>query len=73
MTTKNSNIVPISFIAGTGGRMVSYLINSARCNIPTQIEFSKYGNAHALWDLNIELCTVTHDPSLPVTNHIEFF
>lgn len=48
----NNNIIPIAFLAGTGGRMVDYLLNSAKNptwykNSQDKTKLSKFGNAHA--------------------------
>ena len=73
MNKKHANIIPISFIAGSGGRFVSYLINSAKCTKPVQIQLSEHGNAHDLWNLNIELCTTPFPIPFPVGEHAKFF
>lgn len=73
MSRKHTDIVPISFIAGTGGRFISYLLNSAKCNIPVQIQFSKYGNAHDIWNLDIEVAATPYDCTVPIDKHISFF
>ena len=73
MIKKNNNIIPISFIAGSGGRFVSYLINSAKCTKPVQLQFSERGNAHDLWNLEIELTSTPFPIPFPVGEHAKFF
>jgi len=73
MSQKNTDIVPISFIAGTGGRFISYLLNSAKCNTPVQIQFSNYGNAHDIWNLGIEIAATPYDCAVPIDKHVSFF
>ena len=73
MITKNANIIPITFVAGSGGRFISYLINSAKAVNPKKIEFSKYGNAHAIWDLNIELVSTPFNNFVPAGEHAKIF
>ena len=70
---KNNNIIPISFIAGSGGRFISYLINSAKCTKPVQLQFSERGNAHDLWNLEIELATTPFPIPFPVGEHAKIF
>lgn len=73
MSQKNFDIIPISFISGTGGRFISYLLNSAKSNVPVEIKFSKYGNAHDIWNLDIEIGATPYDLTTPLDKHITFF
>ena len=41
------DIIPISFMSGTGGNFLCHFIVSAKQNAEDIIELSKYGNAHA--------------------------
>jgi hypothetical protein len=40
------DIIPVTFMGGTGGNFLCHLIISAKRNIQDIIELSKYGNAH---------------------------
>ena len=70
---KNKNIVPITFIAGTGGRFISYLINSAKAIESTPLKLSKYGNAHAIWDLEIEIASTPFNNLTSSAENAKFF
>lgn len=43
---KTKNIVPITYLSGTGGNFISWFVNNANHNIQHTIELSKHGNAH---------------------------
>jgi len=44
---KITNIIPISFMGGTGGHFLAYLINSASRKNTNRVQLSEYGNAHS--------------------------
>jgi hypothetical protein len=46
MTQKNTNIIPIRYMSGTGGQFLSNFITAAKNNNKKEIVLSPYGNAH---------------------------
>ena len=40
------DIIPVTFIGGTGGNFLCHFIVSAKRNIKNIIELSEHGNAH---------------------------
>jgi len=46
MTQKNTNIIPIRYMSGTGGQFLSNFITAAKNNNKKEIILSSYGNAH---------------------------
>jgi len=47
MNQKNSEIVPVTYLGGTGGNFLSWFISLAQRNDNTIMQFSEHGNAHA--------------------------
>jgi len=46
MTTKNSNIIPIGYLGGTGGHFLGSFLTKAKYNYPDEINLSEHGNSH---------------------------
>lgn len=66
----NEDIIPISYIGGTGGNLLCHLIVSAKRNIHDVIILSEHGNAHlhSLKDLPMPLGGI----NMPDSEKIEF-
>jgi len=45
-TLPTEDIIPITFVGGTGGNFLCHFIVSAKSNIQDNIQLSRYGNAH---------------------------
>ena len=71
MGLKNNKIIPVTYAGGTGGKFLSYLLNSA--NIPNYkpAPLSKHGNAHAIYDNDvINMYTLPYTIEVPANEQI---
>lgn len=61
----------MTFISGTGGRFLSYLLNSSKSKDSPDIILSEHGNAHAVGMLGIEVYTLSYSTATPVDIQIQ--
>ena len=67
---KSTNIIPITFMGGTGGNFLSHLLTTAKVNKVIKLKLSKYGNAHTQFkEVHIPAYSIDTDSFMQV-NHL---
>lgn len=61
----------MTFKSGTGGRFLSYLLNSSNSKDIPDIILSEHGNAHSIGMLGIEVFTLSYDTTTTVDTQIQ--
>ena len=67
MMTKNADIIPITYVGGTGGRFISTLLTMANQHRFEEIILSEHGNAHDNWHLPLPVSSLSTSTGI----HIE--
>jgi hypothetical protein len=68
---KHTKIVPVTYAGGTGGKFLTYLLNSAKISNYGPMKLSKHGNAHAIYDNDVvNMHTLPYTIEVPTNDQI---